>query len=625
MGVPGLSGFVEKRGAFLVERRVRDTKLVIDGSSLCYQLYFSSAAADDFRRGGDYASFSSCARSFFAALRACRVSPCVLLDGGRGPADRKRRELARRARQRLETARELGRAGNGAAADRKRWGGGGALLLPLLARDAFVQALRALGVPFVQCFAEADRELAGLANRWGCPVLSLDSDFYVFEVAGGYLPLSHFQWRGVRGEEGGYVPARCFCAESFRGHFGHVGRGLLPLFAALNGNDYVDAAAFEAFFGGVRLPAKRGKESRLQGLLRWLSQFAEPAEAVDNVLKHVKKHLREEMRELLHAAMEDYAPSDVNLEDFFRDGRYECEDAKKAGVPAWVHDAFTRGELSPLVIDVFILRSTFLHVQVENMRRPSAHSTALPIRQVIYGLLLGAPPGAQAASPTKESNKPPVVCEFDRLQSTLKKTYIQAASLPADFCDGHFSLDKLIEVPMSCRRMLLLETLGVKMSSLEPFPSHLQLPVAVTCYWIRHSEPKVKLHQLKALLLMIVSGELHRITNDPDPTDLCTEDDRIAHNVFLEWKEKKLQNKDFDLDAAHGFCQWQCCLKMGLYLNQLLCTPLPEPDLSSRLYSGTLVHRLHQELKSTPSLENLFGLSPKMTQLYQVLLNMVES
>lgn len=65
-----------------------------------------------------------------------------------------------------------------------------------------------------------------------------------------------------------------------------------------------------------------------------------------------------------------------------------------------------------------------------------------------------------------------------------------------------------------------------------------------------------------------------------DLTVLRAEDDNIAYNEFLKWKEKKLQNKDFDLDAAHSFCQWQCCLQMGLYLNQLLCTPLSEPDLS---------------------------------------------
>lgn len=45
----------------------------------------------------------------------------------------------------------------------------------------------------------------------------------------------------------------------------------------------------------------------------------------------------------------------------------------------------------------------------------------------------------------------------------------------------------------------------------------------------------------------------------------------------------------------------------------------------NRLYSGTLVHSLYQELKSTPSVENMFSSSPKMTQLYQVLLNTVKS
>ncbi|NXL66447.1 ASTE1 protein, partial [Chordeiles acutipennis] len=618
MGVQGLTGFVEKRGAFFTELRVRDTKLVIDGSSLYHQLCFASAI--DFRRGGDYGPFAAAVRDFFGSLRACRVAPFVVLDGGRGADDRKLPTLRGRAAERLRAAHGLSR-------------GDGGCLVPLLTRDTFVQALGWLGVPFVQCFAEADREIAGLANRWGCPVLSLDSDFCVFDLAAGYCPLSHFQWQSVcagEGPRGCYVPARCFSVEKFCRHFSHLNRSLLPLFAVMNGNDYIDLAALEVFFSKVCLPSgcpagKGGRHGRLQGLLNWLSQFAEPTEAVNSVLKYLKKHQREKVKELLCTSMEDYTPSDVNLEDFFENGKYKCEVARKADVPQWVLDALAKGKLTPFISDALILRSTFLHVQVENMQRPSAHSTALPIRQVIYGLLLKASHNTEAASSSKQTNELPVVCEFDRLQKTLKKTFVQAGSLPTDFCDDHFPLDKLMEVPMSCRQMLLLETLGVKMSSLEGIPSHLQLPVAVTCYWIHCSEPKVKLHQLKALLLMIVSGELHRIISDPGPTVLCAEDGSMAYNEFLKWKEKKLQSKDFDLDAAHSFCQWQCCLQMGLYLNQLLCTPLSEPDLSSRLYTGTLVHRLYQELKSTPSVENLFSLSPKMSQLYQVLLKTVES
>uniref|UniRef100_A0A8C5TCD5 Uncharacterized protein n=1 Tax=Malurus cyaneus samueli TaxID=2593467 RepID=A0A8C5TCD5_9PASS len=43
MGVQGLTGFVEERGVFFTELRVRDTKLVIDGSSLYHRLLPSSA------------------------------------------------------------------------------------------------------------------------------------------------------------------------------------------------------------------------------------------------------------------------------------------------------------------------------------------------------------------------------------------------------------------------------------------------------------------------------------------------------------------------------------------------------------------------------------------------------
>ncbi|NWV81481.1 ASTE1 protein, partial [Dasyornis broadbenti] len=617
MGVQGLTGFVEERGVFFTELRVRDTKLVIDGSSLYHWLCFAPDA--DFRCGGDYGAFSAAVRDFFGVLRACGVAPFVVLDGGRGAEDRKLPTLRGRAAEQLRAAHRLSR-------------GAGSCLAPLLTREAFVQALDRLGVPFVQCFAEADREIAGLANRWVCPVLSLDSDFCVFDLAGGYCPLSHFQWQSVRAAampQGCYVPARCFSAERFCRHFGHLDKGLLPLFAVMNGNDYIGLEALEAFFSKMRLPrgcaaAKGGKHVRLQGLLNWLAQFAEPAEAVDNVLKYLKKHQREEIRELLCTSMEDYAPSDVNLENFFQNGRYECEAARKANVPEWVLAAFAKGKLAPFIINALILRSTFLRVQVENIQRPSAHSTALPIRQVIYGLLLRISQNTEDASPSKQTNELPTVCEFDRCQKTIKKTFVQAASLPTDFYDDRFPLDKLMEVPMSCRQMLLLETLGVKMSFLEPIPSHLQLPIAVTCYWIHCSEPKVKLNQLKALLIIIVSGELQRIIDDPDPTVLHAEDDNVAYKEFLKWKEKKLQNTNFDLDAAHSFCQWQCCLQMGLYLNQLLGTPLSEPDLS-RLYTGTLVHRLYQELKSAPSVENPFILSPEMAQLYLVLLNTVES
>ncbi|CAH6777796.1 Aste1 [Phodopus roborovskii] len=59
---------------------------------------------------------------------------------------------------------------------------------------------------------------------------------------------------------------------------------------------------------------------------------------------------------------------------------------------------------------------------------------------------------------------------------------------------------------------------------------------------------------------------------------------------------------------------------MGFYLNQLLSTPLPEPDLT-QLYSGTLVHRLCQQLLASTSAESLLNMCPKAKQLYENLFN----
>lgn len=65
-----------------------------------------------------------------------------------------------------------------------------------------------------------------------------------------------------------------------------------------------------------------------------------------------------------------------------------------------------------------------------------------------------------------------------------------------------------------------------------------------------------------------------------DPETPHAEVSKTVHDQFLKWKEKKSPKDYLELDVAHTFCQWQCCLQAGLYLNQLLCRPLPEPDLT---------------------------------------------
>lgn len=439
MGIQGMMSYVVEHKQFFVDLQLRNTKIIIDGNNLYHRLYFDTNL--DIRHGGDYDSFTEITHKFFETLTVCDIRPYVVLDGGSDPSDKKFTTLKERAQEKILSAFSLSQ-------------GGGGSVLPLLVREVFKQILTKLQVPFVQSFSEADRDIVSLANHWNCPVLTFDSDFCIFDLKAGYCPLNYFQWRNICTCEESrdcYIPTKRFSLERFCKHFSNMNKTLLPLFAVMSGNDYINLPAMETFFSKVRLPVggyanKFKRHIRIQGLLNWLSRFADPAEAIENVLKYLKQHQKEETRQLLCASMEEYEPSDVNLQDFFQNGLYESEAARKEELPPWILSSFAKG-LAPFISDVLVLRRTILHAQVENMQRPSSHITALSIRQVIYGLLVNTSKSSFCASVRKHPiSSTPTLCEFDRFQKALRKSFVQAAKLPGNFCGDQYSLTTLNEV-----------------------------------------------------------------------------------------------------------------------------------------------------------------------------------
>ncbi|XP_034850502.1 protein asteroid homolog 1 isoform X3 [Mirounga leonina] len=437
-----------------------------------------------------------------------------------------------------------------------------------------------------------------------------------------------FQWRNVntiKGTQDCYIPAKCFSLDALCHHFSNMNKALLPLFAVLCGNDHINLPIIETFLSKVRLPlgatsSKGRRHHRVLGLLNWLSHFADPTEALDNVLKYLPKKDRENVKEILCSSMEEYQQSQVKLQDFFQYGTYACPAALNLDLPEWVLVALAKGQLSPFISDALVLRRTILHTQVENMQQPNAHRVSLPIRQIIYGLLLNASPHLENMSWDALPSQPLAFSEMERINKNIKTSIVNAVELPKD----HSDLSKLTELSLAKRQILLLDTLKVKRTVLESIPSSLKLPISVSCYWLQHTESKAKLHHLQALLLGMLMGPLHAIITSPDKEDLREDGARMLYEEFQRVKEQTRPGTRLDLDTAHIFCQWQCCLQMGMYLNQLLSTPLPEPDLT-RLYSGSLVHGLCQQLLTSASVESLLSMCPKAKQLYEHLFNATRS
>uniref|UniRef100_A0A8B9J6E7 Asteroid homolog 1 n=1 Tax=Astyanax mexicanus TaxID=7994 RepID=A0A8B9J6E7_ASTMX len=639
MGVHGLTSYVEGNRQFFTDLKLKNSHLVIDGCSLYFRLYFHSGL--DQIRGGDYDLFAAVVRRFFAALLECGVRPFVVLDGGMDHTDKKFKTLKDRAESKIREAHSLSRGSHGS-------------VLPLLSREVFRQVLCEVGVPLVQCVSEADFEIASLAHQWKCPVLTSDSDFYIFDLPGGYLPFAFFEWENVCGKAAErYIPSRRFTVNRFCSNFNHMNKQLLPLFAVLTGNDYSPAKTTEMFFSRVefeRPPKGRGSNSkpRIEGLLNWLSQFASPVDALEEVLDVLGAQRKGSMRTQLQSGMQNYQlPATSSLAQFFSSSQPALPDVQSLPVPLvsqpeWLLRGVASGRLPPLVLDVLVLRRAFLVAQVENSRLPSSHETSQSIRQSVYGLLLlgrasqgnagqgqrgrgrggQGGQGGRGGQGARGQNGGPqgsgtlcVVEEYDRFDLNLKKSPVEAR-LPNT--QPQLRLDTLDKVSAPVRLKVLLGTLGVMECVLQPLPPHLRLPVCVTCFWTKSSKPKPSASLLQALLLGLVYGELsRRRTLARDPLCSCAGTASVCQRIN-QLRLNSGQRRGLDLGVAHCLSQWQSCMWAGIYLNQLLCFPLPEPHCAW-LFSGTLVHGLEAALRGGHQAEVLLAGCPVALQLYFVL------
>ena len=240
MGVRGLFSFFQNNhDDFFVPHDLHNSLLVIDGNNLRYHLY-NTCPRKNCCFGGDYNKYYEHVLSFFRNLISCQIKPIVVIDGSFDEA--KRKTLWQRARDQIQAGISCTPTNTVA-------------VLPLFAKEVFFQAIKEVNkVILIQDFFEADSKIASIASSLKCPVLSNDSDFFVFNVEVISLRSLSFrvEMEDVQKANENKLSCQRFDREAFLKHFGIGNRDMLFLLASLMGNDYVSGKAFERVFSQIR-------------------------------------------------------------------------------------------------------------------------------------------------------------------------------------------------------------------------------------------------------------------------------------------------------------------------------------------------------------------------------------
>ena len=640
MGIRGLKTFIENNSDLKCRHYLHDTYLVIDGSNLIYSLYWkSSDVSKDYLYGGDYNRFAETVKHFFKTLQKCCIEAIVVLDGGIDPSQQKFKKIIERFRKNLEEAKHISR-GN-ICTDK---------IIASLCKPVFLEMLSELGVPHIQASFEADSFVARIANQLKCPVLSNDSDFFVFDLTNGVISIDSLMNSLIvkticdpNDDTNSYKYLDCdlFLIENLIQYFPGLKREILPLFSTLMGNDWVDSYVFDKIFNAipdVPTPSRKKSKSlhygkrhfRMIKLLNWLRNKT-IKESVDFLINFLRKTSRSDALNLLQISLENYSDG-LSAEDFNQTFDLSNLSAllpnRDPSLPQWFVDEFHRSLMSTALMNVLKLKCEFLSPRVEDFALVSTYSSGLLLRQYLYALMRDI---------DKDIN---TITIFDRIGTQLSTYPLEPQPLTPNGLQILPNLHQIRSISIDERWSLLADILSVDENILSKLQNVFAnedsrvdsnggvFLVIIIKYWISKCVHQIWIEFIYSLLTSILfSGYVGCYTRvkffrfDTKQMKECL-NNISKYNIRPQHNGAKL----YQPRITHFYNEFQDCLKLIRCLNLLFESPF-QMGKPFFCLNGPFIYNLTVELSSRKDpvlyLSQLFGRQSFATNRFEILLTAV--
>ncbi|KAI1279031.1 Protein asteroid -like protein 1 [Halotydeus destructor] len=599
MGVKGLTTFVESDPESLKCYKLQDTKLVIDGNSLKYFLYEIFAAdLKCSRYAGDYVDYGRYIQRFFKCLKTCNVTPYIIMDGAIDPSLDKLDELKSRATEKIKRAKPKGK---------------NFIYSPLLDSKVFGDVVVDLDLDITWSLFEADGDVANLAKKLKCPVLAKDSDFMIFDLEGGYIPLSTLTYQDdeydlkICENDKAYLECMIYYIDDFACHM-RIKKDVLPLVALQFGYDLypvgMKATKTEIFESSRGLTAKQ---------------------AIDNYLSKGNKSARYEK---LHKTYEFY-----QFECYTKCicARYAlqhmCNKCSKKRdrlkidhkLPEDLTNLVVSGQMDPKLLNYRTGKVRILKVQAEDMSKPSSHTFTLRLQKYVIALMRMS---------VSEFLR---VTNLDRVNNIYQCAYVTAnTELPNGKACPIFT--DIATMSRSERKKVLFKILTIKKNSFNSMAKkvkqtdllsreqYLELATLVTILKTARQEADLSDAFCAA---MITCAIYYLYVETPPDRYYGTSVIRVELRQFTKSVKPKVQ-----AHLVHDYCQFQAIYVVVRQLYSILGYPIANCRPHVCL-SGTLINNLHEYLhdEANPgnTINEILQKNQELSNLFVILFDYVVS
>ena len=451
MGIRGLYRYVQVNYDWKDLKLDRDCSFVLDGNGISYHIVNRCELL--WQYGGSYGVFKKSLQEFLQSLISACQSPLHIVFDGTDESGEKADTLRQRKEQRLAETITTVEHGVVSRNTKKR-----GPLLPIISEEfrSVITSFEQQGsIKVYVANGEADPVVVALANDLKGYVIGNDSDYYIYPIDKGYIPLDRlsydmrtcqvYQWR------------------EFRPLLG-LSPAILP---TLIGNDVIEGVV-------------SGDVSEAFSYLRRHAYTAEGCYSLEKFENHIssKKNLWRK-----YCANREKTKSIYEELPVYSD-KYPGRTFDDKPIPDWMIKNFKHYKLANDLLEVLITPHPYLlHIVPDDPKQTSTKIFSRSIRQATYGIMF----------------KRRDVIEIVRKGRCLKEEVVPAL-LPKVKALSIHEMTKTTEMN---RISFLCYTLHCNDPERLTVAFELEwvLPVATLCYWSREAEISTDEVKFRALVL----------------------------------------------------------------------------------------------------------------------------